>query len=175
MLFVCTANICRSAYAEAAARASATEEIAFMSAGTHALVGEGMDPPMAAELRGIGDAAAHRAQQLALPLAQEADLILTMGAQHRRYILDEWPALAHKTFVIGHAARVLAELPPEVSLEGVADHLWRNRTVQKGDEVADPYRRGPEAASVAARQIDANLAVIVEALSRLSLASRHRP
>jgi len=38
--------------------------------------------------------------------------------------------------------------------------------------VADPYRRGPEAAATAARQIDANVEVIVGVLSRLAAKRR---
>lgn len=139
----------------------------FVSAGTRALVGEGIDPPMAAELGGRGEPDAHRARQLTRSLVEEADLILAMAAEHRRYILDEWPPLGRKAFVIGHAARVLSELPAEVTLDSVVEHLWRHRTSEEGDEVADPYRRGSEAAGVAARQIDGYLGVIVGALSRL--------
>ncbi|WP_353081803.1 dTDP-4-dehydrorhamnose 3,5-epimerase family protein [Tessaracoccus lapidicaptus] len=166
VLFVCTANICRSAYADVAANAVAPEGLQFSSAGVRALVGEGIDPPMAQQLADGGPAGAHRARQLTRALVEEADLVLTMAGEHRRYILDEWPALGRKTFVIGHAARVLAALPEGMSRQGVVEHLWRNRTVQDGDEVADPYRRGDEAARVAARKIDGYVAVIVEALSR---------
>nr|WP_255422181.1 hypothetical protein [Tessaracoccus sp. MC1627] len=167
VLFVCTANICRSAYADVAARSSAPEGIAFVSAGTRALVGEGMDPPMAAELKGRGEPEAHLARQLTRSMVEEADLILTMAPEHRRYILDEWPTLGRKAFVIGHASRVVAELPKDLRLDGVVDYLWHHRTSEAGDEVADPYRRGEQAAEVAARSIDAHLDVIVGALSRL--------
>ena len=167
VLFVCTANICRSAYADVAANAVAPAGVQFSSAGTRALVGEGIDPPMAQELKVDGDPGAHRARQVTRDLVEDADLILTMAGEHRRYLLDEWPAVGRKTYVIGHAARVLAELPEGVTLEGLAGHLWRNRTVQEGDEVRDPYRRGQEAASVAAREIDGHLSVVVGVLGTL--------
>ena len=166
LLLVCTANICRSAYADAAAKAAAPEGLEFSSAGVRALVGMGIDPPMGDQLAVPGAGDAHRARQLTRRMLEEADLILTMAGEHRRYILDEWPAMGRKVYVIGHAARVLRDLPAEVSRQGVTDHLWNNRTVQDGDEVADPYRRGAEAAKVAAGQIDEYVAVIVAALSR---------
>ncbi|SDL81913.1 dTDP-4-dehydrorhamnose 3,5-epimerase family protein [Tessaracoccus oleiagri] len=166
VLFVCTANICRSAYADVVARGRAVPGLEFSSAGTHALVGEGIDPPMAGHVSS-GDTSAHQARQLTRDLVTDTDLILTMAADHRRWILDEWPMLGRKAFVIGHAARVLAQLPPEVTLEGLVDYLWSHRSSEVGDDVADPYRRGPEAAATAARQIDANLDVIVDSLERL--------
>lgn len=168
VLFVCTANICRSAYADVAANAVAPGGLQFSSAGTRALVGEGIDPPMAQELRVPGDPGAHRARQVTRDLVEDADLILTMAGEHRRYILDEWPAVGRKTYVIGHASRVLAGLPAEVPLDGVAGYLWNNRTVHDGDEVRDPYRRGQEAAEAAARQIDGHLGIILGVLGGLA-------
>lgn len=167
VLFVCTANICRSAYADVAANAVAPAGVQFASAGTRALVGEGIDPPMARELEFDAETGAHRARQVTRDLVEDADLILTMAAEHRRYLLDEWPKVGRKTYVIGHAARVLAELPEGVTLEGLTGHLWNNRTVREGDEVRDPYRRGQEAASVAAREIDRHLSVVVGVLGSL--------
>lgn len=168
VLFVCTANICRSAYADVVARHDVLPAVQFSSAGIQALVGHAIDPPMAHHVGGRGDAQAHKARQLTRDMVMEADLILTMGPDHRRYILDEWPTLGRKAFVIGHAARVLKDLPPEVALDGLVDHLWRHRTPNPGDEVADPYRRGPAAAETAAQQIDSYIATINAVLGRLS-------
>ena len=112
VLFVCTANICRSAYADVVARGAGVPGVAFASAGTHALVGRPMDPPMAALAASHGDPAAHEAHRLSRDLVAEADLILAMDAGHRRYILEEWPEFGPKTFLFGHAARKLADPPP---------------------------------------------------------------
>lgn len=168
VVFVCTANICRSAYADIVARRDAPEGLHFSSAGTRALVGHAIDPPMAAHVGERGDVEAHHARQLTRQIVEEADLILAMAADHRRYILDEWPALGRKVFVIGHVARILADLPDEVTLDGLVEHLWRHRTLDPGDEVADPYRRGPEAAGRAADQIDGYLTTITSTLGRLA-------
>lgn len=156
VLFVCTANICRSAYADVVARAAALPGVEFASAGTRALVGQGIDPPMAANVRG-GEPTAHRARQLTRDLVADADLILTMSSDHRRYILDEWPTLGRKAFIIGHVAREMSQLPQGLALEGLVDHLWQHRSSNPGDEVADPYRRGDAAALAAATSIDGYL------------------
>ncbi|AZN29239.1 hypothetical protein EJO69_02195 [Flaviflexus salsibiostraticola] len=167
VLFVCTANICRSAYADVVARASRARGIEFASAGTHALVGEPIDPPMGGLTAGRGEARSHRAQQLDRGLVDEADLILTMAPEHRRYILDEWPQAATKTFVIGHAAREIQSLPAGSRLGDVTKHLWQHRSTGQRDAVSDPYRRGQAAAITAAQAIDTHLESIIPALQTL--------
>ncbi len=162
ILFVCTANICRSAYADVVARGAGLNGVAFSSAGTHALVGEGIDPPMAALVGDRGDAAAHTARQLTRQLLEDADLVLTMGVEHRRYILDEWPSSGRKAFLLGHVAREMADLPDSMTLEKLAAHLWKHRSADPADEVADPYRRGPEVAAHCAATIDDYLDAIVD-------------
>ncbi|MFD0867283.1 sugar nucleotide-binding protein, partial [Tessaracoccus lubricantis] len=167
VLFVCTANICRSAYADVAARARGVDGLEFSSAGIQALVDQGIDPPMAA-LVTAGDATAHRARQLTRDMLEETDLVIAMASDHRRYILDSWPALGRKVFVIGHVARELASLPPGTPLNGVTEHLWRHRTADFADDVADPYGRGPAAAKEAADAIDGHLDTILGALTELA-------
>ncbi|RMB61884.1 dTDP-4-dehydrorhamnose 3,5-epimerase family protein [Tessaracoccus antarcticus] len=161
VLFVCTANICRSAYADVVARGTGITGIDFSSAGTHALVGQGIDPPMAAQVGNRGDTSAHRARQLTRQMVGDADLILAMGVEHRRYILDEWPTLGRKVFLLGHVAREMARLPESVTLDNLTSHLWRHRSADPSDEVADPYRRGPEVAATCAGTIDGHLNAIL--------------
>ncbi|OYN90535.1 dTDP-4-dehydrorhamnose 3,5-epimerase family protein [Parenemella sanctibonifatiensis] len=170
VLFVCTANICRSAYADVAARHQHHDGLVFGSAGTQALVDQPVDPPMAAHLDDPAAGQSHRARQLTRQLIDEADLVLTMAADHRRHILDDWPTAAPKVYVIGHAARELAHLPAEVDLPGVTQHLWTHRSSDPGDQVPDPYRRGPERAAQAAQQIDGYLDTITSTLSGLAQA-----
>ena len=92
VLFVCTANICRSAYADVVARAVGVPGVVFASAGTHGWQGAPLDPPMAALVR-AGDPAAHASRRLTRDIAEGADLILAMGQDHRRFILEEFPEL----------------------------------------------------------------------------------
>ena len=166
VLFVCTANICRSAYADVTSRARGTRGVEFGSAGTRALVEQPIDPPMAAEVHAAADPSQHVARQLTRGLLEEADLVLTMGPDHRRWILDAWPQHGRKVLLLGQAARIMSDLPPDVELDRLVAHLWARRSADPSDEVQDPYRRGPEAMATAARQIDAAMDVIAPALER---------
>lgn len=173
VLFVCTANICRSAYAEAIATAAGMPGLEFSSAGTQGWVDHGMDPPMAAVLPTGVDASQHHGRQLTRARAEQADLVVALSIRHRAFVLDEWPTLARKTFVIGHVARELASLPPGSAPEAVAEHLWAHRSQHADDSVADPYRRGPEAAAACAARLDSDVSVILERLATLNLGGTH--
>ena len=167
ILFVCTANICRSSYAELAARVRDVPGISFASAGTHALVGHPVDPPMAEELRRRGlDPSIHAARQLTGTLVEAADLVLVMSPRHRSFILEEWPGAARKTFLLGHAARVARDLPDDPAPEDLPALLWDTRTSGHGEAVADPFGKGRAAARACAERIDIFVADILEALDR---------
>ena len=168
VLFVCTANICRSAYADVTSRARGIQGVEFGSAGTRALVEHPMDPPMAAEVHAAGDPSQHVARQLTRSLLEEADLVLTMGPDHRRWILDAWPQHGRKVLLLCQAARIMSDLPPDLELDRLVAHLWSHRSADPSDEVQDPYKRGPEAMATAARQIDTAMDVIAPALEHMS-------
>jgi len=140
----------------------------FSSAGVHALVGHPIDPPMGACLPEDADASTHRGRQLTRGDMMDADLVLTMAAEHRRYVLEEWPDLARRTFVFGHVAREIQQAPSDVTLAGLTDYLWRRRTTAPDDDVTDPYRRGPEAAAAVAHKIDVFLDALLDGLGRIS-------
>lgn len=164
VLFVCTANICRSAYADVVARGSGVTGLAFASAGTHGRQGDPLDPPMAALVR-AGDPAAHASRRLTRDIAEGADLILAMGQDHRRFILEEFPELSRRAFLLGQAARHLAQAAPGRP-DAVVEHLWSVRDSRPDDEVPDPYGRGDAAAQAAASLIDRHLASILGPLQR---------
>ena len=85
-LFVCTGNICRSPFAEAAARRLAGVEAA--SAGTIAVTGATASPTgvtVAAEL-GV-DMASHRANDLTPQLIAGADVVYGMSQEHVAAVL----------------------------------------------------------------------------------------
>src|SRR5918997_2532697 len=94
ILFVCTANVCRSPMAEAIFNALAEEGgLAWRaaSAGVAALEGEDITPNARAALEEVGIyTREHRARQVDEAMLGEADLVLVMGPQHvatlrRRY------------------------------------------------------------------------------------------
>lgn len=170
VLYVCTGNICRSAFAEIASRTASLPGIEFASAGTHAVVGAGICTQLADHLgpNATGNGVMHVARQLTREIVAEADLVVTMAAEHRAYILDEWPEALRRTFLIGQIAREITWLPQEATLDELAPHLWRNRSSQPDDGVADPYRQGTQAAAEAAGLITRRLDVILPALRHLS-------
>lgn len=86
VLFVCTANICRSPMAAAIFNALAEDEAMLAraeSAGVAALSGEPIAPNAEAALREIGiPCGDHQARQADKTLLGKADLVLTMGPRH---------------------------------------------------------------------------------------------
>lgn len=87
VLFVCTGNTCRSAMAEAIARASVARQpemdATFASAGTSAWDGApASDGALLVGLERQIDLNAHRARVLTREIVSESDLILCMGVHH---------------------------------------------------------------------------------------------
>ena len=160
VLFLCTGNICRSAYAERRARHLAPD-LDVVSAGTHAMRGWGVDESMAVELEARGGSAADfSAQQLTESLARSAGLILCATREHREYVTDAWPDLEPRTFVMKSYARALAD-----SGLGAWSPVPASETssLTRSDDIADPYRMGQPDATRAADEIDAILAQIIGA------------
>ena len=159
VLFVCTANICRSPFMEIYARSVVGDDLDLRSAGTYGLDRQPMSPEMVVELHGRG---LHAQQFLSRPvtaeLINESDLVITAERTHRQFVLDEHPDAFRRVLTLGQAFRASSvidratfgreALPELARLRGVAD---------AADDVADPFRRGPAAAAAAAAQITAML------------------
>jgi sulfate adenylyltransferase len=169
LLYVCTANICRSAYADVLTRHLAGDrgDLQVSSAGTQGFTDREMDPPMAAELaRRGGDATGFRSRRLTMPMVAAADLVLTMESRHRQFVLDERPELYRRVLTLGQLSRMLERADPDVTGRALLGSLRERFLVaEPTDDVADPYGRGPEAAATAARQIDQHVRRIVGALT----------
>lgn len=166
VLFVCTANICRSAYAEVRTRALAPT-LAVESAGVYGWVDHPIDGPIgtvAAE-RGA-DPAPFRSRRLRLPMVRDAALVLTAEVKHRTAILDDLPSARARVHTIGQFADSLGSAPAELRGEELIAWMGalRRRDHARFD-VPDPYRRGPEAAVATADTIDRYLAVILPRLA----------
>lgn len=120
VLFVCTANICRSPAAEAIFNALAGDrniEARAESAGVSALEGRRIPPETATALEEIGVYAGdHRASQVSRSMIEDADLVLTMNDRH----MDKIQAL-------------LGRLPEYVHV--LPEYAMR----ASGAEVPDPY------------------------------------
>lgn len=170
-LFVCTANICRSPYMELAARALVAEtggDLVVSSAGTHGFVDREMDDVMAAALtdaRGVS-ATGFRSRALTRELVAEADIVITAEAAHRSFILDDDPGAFRKVFTLGQLAQAVGELEPDVDPADLLRALGERRgTAAPELDVADPYRRGPQAAQHAAEHIDSLLRIVIPVLA----------
>jgi sulfate adenylyltransferase len=169
VLFVCTANICRSPFMELTARdlAGPDATITFASAGTHGFREHPMDVVMGKALqgRGLGNEG-FLSRPLDSPLIEEADLVLTAEATHRTFILDDDPSVFRKVFTLGQFAEVVRVLSPDLAGRELlqAAGMRRGGAASKLD-VRDPYGRGPEAAEACAAQIDELLRVVVPALT----------
>lgn len=166
VLFVCTANICRSPYLEQTARALAGDSTAvrFSSAGTHGFDGRPMEAAMVATLTGEPDPA-FASRSLTPAILQETDLVLTAAASHRAFILEEFPQHFRKVFTVGQFASSVAEHPDLAGPELVAAAAARRTAPRPEHDIADPYRRGEAAAAAAADTMSRMLGVIVPRLA----------
>jgi protein-tyrosine phosphatase len=170
VLVVCTGNICRSPAAErllAARLAPAGVEV--RSAGTGALVGEPVHPPMAELLRARGvDPDRFTARALQPAHLRQAGLVLVMARAHRSAAVAMMPAVVRRTFLLVEAAEIAARIaadgwPGSVAPEPAARLAalpalaapYRLGVTEREVEVPDPYRRSPEAYRESLRVLEA--------------------
>ncbi|MDR6407095.1 arsenate reductase/protein-tyrosine-phosphatase family protein [Paraburkholderia terricola] len=100
VLTVCHGNLCRSPVAAALLR-HRTEGLHVHSAGLSAVVGQPAATDAVAVLSEIGiDIRGHRATQMTLRLANDADLILTMTAGQKQSLESLYPLMRGRVFSI---------------------------------------------------------------------------
>lgn len=170
VLFVCTANICRSAYAEVLARHLLGDDdtVEFTSAGVHGLADHAIDEDIAAELttRGADGGAAFRSRRLTMAMVEEADLVLTAEARHRRFILDDRPGAFRRVFTLAQFEQAVSALPDDLrGRELIAAAGRRLPAAGDAGDVPDPYRRGAEAVARATAHLDRVVQLLTRRLS----------
>ena len=166
VLFVCTANICRSPHLELTARhlAAGSASVTFSSAGTNGFDAHPMDPEMATTLAAGVDAAGFRSRLLTPAMLAEADLVLTAESSHRSRILDDNPTLFRKVFTVGQFAAATPNHPGLHGADLVRMAGMRRTPALSEQDIDDPYRQGADACRVASETISTMLGVIVPAL-----------
>ena len=119
VLFVCTANICRSPYLELRARQLLGPDsgVEVSSAGTSGFDAEPVSDTMEAEFaRFDTQTAGFRSRPATGDLVDAADLVLTAEASHRARLLEDRPAAFRKIFTLGQfvaSAQVLEPRQPD--------------------------------------------------------------
>lgn len=111
VLFVCTANLCRSPIAEHLLRSKLQAHEArwaVRSAGVAARNGLSLPAPTVRVLDESGiRVATWQTTRLTVELVRRADLVLTADADHRRFVVSMAPAAVSRTFTILELARLL--------------------------------------------------------------------
>ncbi|MGP9693490.1 arsenate reductase/protein-tyrosine-phosphatase family protein [Brachybacterium sp. AOP25-B2-12] len=155
VLFVCTGNVCRSPFG-AALLEHLVPGLAVSSAGTDAWEGSAMDPLMATQLgAGVQVPADRTARQVTLA-DLDADLILVMSRRQRGLLLDEHPGAVRRLGLLGSVATLCAPAPGTEAWSPLTRGdvaRWTRLPVDPAGEIADPFRRGEQAAHAAAQRI----------------------
>jgi len=175
ILIVCSGNVCRSPLAELLLREglAALPGVSVSSAGTIALVGEGMPDDGQAVARALGvDPGGHRARLLVAEQVRGSGLVLAMAREHRSAAAELHPRAARRAFTLTEfaniarqvedtdfddvrllplddvAGRLAAVVDIAAALRGVVEHLEEVEL-----DVTDPYRQGQEAYELTAAQV----------------------
>ena len=181
LVFVCTANISRSPYAELVTKHELGEHPRWViaSAGIPGTVGRVMDEQMVprAVRRGVPLAACqeHRSRPLTVQMLDEATLVVTMEKRHRDAVLDLQPACHRRLFTL-HQAHVaalalLAGGLPARSMDAteMVDLLLQNRPIaSRREDVPDPYRKPSEVVDLATRTLDTYVGTLMGCLQLVS-------
>lgn len=174
VLFMCTGNICRSAFADMYLRerlsARGVDDLPVSSAGIQAVVGHDLDSDMAVQARAHGLAGTgHVARQATGRMLRDAQLVVVFGPEHLSWIAQEFPEHLLRTVSLGRTADVLSAsaLTPgatRIPLGEVAP-LVHGSPSDEGGWISDPYRRGPEVARAVADVIARSVDVLLDTIA----------
>ncbi|HEV7183348.1 MAG TPA: hypothetical protein VGN33_02540 [Leifsonia sp.] len=164
ILTVCTGNICRSPAAELLLAAEFTDlavadRFSVASAGTHALTGWPISPPMDELLadRGI-PSDRFVARQATASMLAESDLILTATRAHRTWVAATEPRVLRRAFTLTEFADAVrnrggADIDPAALVAWASANRPKSERaavapVRRGystGDILDPYGRGDAA------------------------------
>lgn len=98
--FVCTGNTCRSPMAEAILKSKKLDNVSVRSAGIYAMEGGEMSGNAKEALDKEGIFHNHISHSVTPEDLQWADLVLTMTAAHREFILQRFPNYVDKIYTL---------------------------------------------------------------------------
>jgi len=184
VLAVCTGNICRSPVA-AALLDQALDRVRCSSAGTRAVAGAPVPPPMLEQASLLGlDLAGHRAADLTAEAVRASSLVLGLAREHRGAAARAVPRAARRAFTLVEFARLsravdqddlvraVESLPGPVDRMTAATALVASRrgsgalVVPGDDDVVDPFGHGTSTYARATRQITAATESVADYFSR---------
>ena len=127
ILFVCTANICRSPMAEGLLKKIVSEradadEWHIESAGAWAYEGNpaAVLSSVVMEKKGI-DISAHRSKPTSLELLKNFDLVLTMEDEHKKFLTYKYGEYADKIYRLSEMVGDMFDIPDPIG-GGLADY-----------------------------------------------------
>lgn len=177
ILCVCTGNVCRSPAAERLLLRHLPSTVSVSSAGTHALSGEPVWPPIADLLRSAGaDPSGFEARQVTPSMISAADLILVMSTEHRAATLELAPAAVRKTFTLREFGRLITAVQmKELNADSTEERILatipavaaQRRPVPDNsvNDVIDPYRRSAAVCQQAFSEIYTAVTTMIGAFS----------
>ncbi|KZX11521.1 arsenate reductase/protein-tyrosine-phosphatase family protein [Methanobrevibacter curvatus] len=135
VLFICTANICRSAMAEGLFNEKTEDNFHSFSSGIYAYNGNPTTKEAIKVLKEKGiDISSHRSQELTIGMLNLVDYVFVMTDHHLHYLVAHFPENKEKYFK-------LAE-----------------------EDIDDPYMKGYDAYKESAEEISQKLDEIIERL-----------
>lgn len=173
--FVCTGNICRSAYAAAALRhglsAGNRFSITVDSAGTQGLVNQPMYSTTCEHVRtAYGEEfSQHSSQGLTKSIIRQNSLLLGMTRKHQNEILFQFPSAVKRTFLLSEFSYLLSTMSPSeaTTWESLIKAANNQRTLiplESQFDIEDPYGQDPSVHSRVYQNIDSLLKPITNIL-----------
>lgn len=173
--FVCTGNICRSAYAAAALRYGLSESNRFSvtvnSAGTQGLLSQPMHTITCERVHAIyGERFSyHSSQKLDRDIVDQNSLLLVMTRGHQKEILSRFPSAVKRTFLLSEFSYLLSTISPDEAFtwDSLIKIINNRRFLippESQFDIEDPYKKGASVHERVYQRIDLLLEPITNIL-----------